>query len=400
MLVTSAGSARNVLAAAEALSRWADVTIAFRNVAETVGPTPYRIVEIDPARGEGRRAAARSSGIAVRDDVAARGLNPFSHSSYLARLRNFAAAAATEYDLVFEKGWRLSGYLAREFMRYGVPAVLIENDARAWNEPVKSLRTAFKYVAHASAQAVAGFCSRRLPLVIAETEQLKEALVARRGLRAERIEVVQLGVNHALFRPLEQAAARASLGIAQDALIVLYVGGLDPYHDLSPLLGALRRTAARGLELHIVGDGEYRSLYQTLARDTVVPVTFHGKVEHGRVPLHIAAADVCVAPYRTSGFFKGEVSFSTLKIPEYMACARPVISVPSGHILDLVEDGVTGFLFSNEIDRWLEFLDRLPSRGALAEMGRAAAPRVANVTWETTAKAYLDCSRRDIRARA
>jgi D-inositol-3-phosphate glycosyltransferase len=227
-------------------------------------------------------------------------------------------------------------------------------------------------------------------VVVAETEQLKSALIAGRGLRPERIEVVPLGVDHAVFHPRDSAAARAELGISPAANIMLYVGGMDQYHDLSALLEALRDTAPPGLEIHLVGDGEYRARYENLARGLTVPVVFHGQVNHHRVPSYIAAADLCLAPYQTKGFFRNQVAFSTLKIPEYMACEKPVISVPSGHILQLIEEGVTGFLFDNEVPRWRTFLEQIPTREQLARMGKAAGPSVAALSWSATARKYLD----------
>lgn len=388
-LLSTAGSTRNILATATALSEWADVTLAFRNVAEPLASAEFKVETI----------AAPPSGDTARDDVAIRGLNPLSHYAYLNSLRSYARCNAERFDVIFEKGWRFSGFLAHAFRKHGVEALLIENDARFWTDPVRDVRAALKYVAHFTAQQLAGYCSRRVDVVVAETEQLKSALIAGRGLRPERIEVVPLGVDHAVFRPRDSAAARAELGISPDASIMLYVGGMDQYHDLSALLEALRDTAPPGLEIHFVGDGEYRGRYENLARGLRVPVVFHGQVNHHRVPGYIAAADLCLAPYQTKGFFRNEVAFSTLKIPEYMACEKPVISVPSGHILQLIEEGVTGFLFDNEVPRWRAFLEQIPTREQLARMGKAAGPSVAALSWSATARKYLDLVRTNPAAR-
>ena len=379
-LLSTAGSVRNILATAEALSEWAEVTLAFRDIAEPLDSGQFRVDSIEPSKRSG----------AARDDVAARGLNPLSHFVYMRTLREYARRSAGAFDLVLEKGWRLSGYLSRAFAACGVPAILIENDARAWNEPIRTPRIAAKFLAHRAAQAVAGYCSRRVGAIAAETEQLKSALVTARGIAPERIFVVPLGVDHATFCPGDQRSARAELGIAAGATVMLYVGGMDQYHNLSSLLQALQQHAPPGLELHLVGDGEYRSRYEQLALGLPLKVVFHGQVPHRRVPVHIAAADVCLAPYHTSGFHNNEVAFSTLKIPEYMACERPVISVPSGNIRALITDGVTGFLFNNEIASWSAFLARMPSRESFASMGRAAGPTVAHLNWRATARRYLD----------
>jgi glycosyltransferase involved in cell wall biosynthesis len=384
-LLGTAGPTRNVLSVAQAMSQWADVTVAFRTIPEAVPPGGFRVTAI---------ANSGSSGAATRDDVAVRGLNPFAHAAYLREVRRFAAEAARSYDVIFEKGWRFSGYLAREVMRRGTPSALIENDVRYWNEPLRDFRTLLRFGAQAATQSLAARCSRRVPLVIAETEELKEVLIALRGIAPERIEVVELGVDHAMFQSSDQSVARDDVRINQEPTVLLYVGGLDIYHDLGPLIEALGRAARAGVELHIVGDGELRSTYEQTARRLNVRATFHGQVAHERVPEFIAASDLCVAPYQPNKFYAGKITFSTLKIPEYMACARPVASVPHGHILRLIDDQVSGFLLANDVDAWVAFLRALPSRSRLQAMGWEAAKRAASLSWEKTAARYLELAQR------
>jgi glycosyltransferase involved in cell wall biosynthesis len=379
-LLSTAGPTRNILSLAGALSQWADVTVAFRTILEPIKPTKYEVIAIEPRRG------ISSAG---QDDEAMRGLNPFAHLSYLRTIRSFSRRAAHAYDLVLEKGWRLSGFLSAAFRLQGVPAVLIENDARRWAEPVGDVRTGVKYTLHELAQLLAGFYSRRVPLIISETEELKSTLVRQRGIAPANIAVIGLGVDHALFRPRDQEAARISLGINPSATVLLYVGGMDKYHDLGPIIEAFGQFRAPSLELHLVGDGEFRARYEEKAGRTQTLLRFHGRVPHSMVPDYIAAADICLAPYQTSAFHGEMVTFSTLKIPEYMACGRPVISVPSGAIRKLIEDQVSGFLFPNDVASWVVFLKSLPSRGRLKDMGQVAAGSVAALSWEATADRYL-----------
>jgi glycosyltransferase involved in cell wall biosynthesis len=244
------------------------------------------------------------------------------------------------------------------------------------------------------AHKVASRCSRRAGAVIAETEELKALLVERRRLAAERIEVVGLGVDHSLFRPKDQKGARKSLKINPDVTVLLYVGAMDEYHDLEPVIDALGASRHSRLELHIVGDGEYRGRCEEKARRAQIVCRFYGHVPHLSVPEYIAAADLCIAPYRTNAFRDGFLPFSTLKVPEYMACGRPVVSVPSGPIRRLVEDRVCGFLFPNELSCWRSFLETIPSRKQLSSMGKAAAQAVESLGWEKTAMRYFEVCQR------
>jgi D-inositol-3-phosphate glycosyltransferase len=226
-------------------------------------------------------------------------------------------------------------------------------------------------------------------LVIAETEELKTMIVDARGVASEKIRVVNLGVDHALFRPMPQAASRGLFGVQADAFVLLYVGGMDTYHDLFPVLDAFTRVNVPLVELHLVGDGELRQAYEDRARNACMPVRFHGKVPHSKLAEFIAVSDLCLAPYRISAFPNQTVCFSTLKIPEYMACARPVASVPSGNIKRLIDHEISGFLFPNDPRSWIDFISALPSRRRLTAMGEAAYRRAECLTWERTAEGYL-----------
>lgn len=380
-LLGTSGSTRNILSLANALSCWADVTVAFRNIAEPIISHDFNVITIDSPRLD----------IPVqKDDVATRGFDILAHASYLRTLSKFSKKCASSYDVVLEKGWRLSGFLSSAMYSQGVPSVLVENDVRHWGQPIESAAALAKYGMHKAAQCLAGFYSRRVPSIIAETDELKAMLVTKRRVKPERIRVVGLGVDHSLFCPLDQASCRTVLRIRPGAFMLLYVGGMDTYHDVGTFIDALAQRSVPFLELHIVGDGEFRAMCEAKARIARVPIRFHGQVPHHKVPEFIAAADLCLAPYCVGAFTRQSVAFSTLKIPEYMACGRPVVSVPSGHIKKLIEDQVTGFLFPNEVRSWLSFIDNLPSRNQLKQMGDAALRTVEYMSWESTAQGYLE----------
>jgi glycosyltransferase involved in cell wall biosynthesis len=379
-LVATAGTTRNMLSLAEALGEFADVTLAFRHAAqrEVAG---RRVLTIEPGGGSGEAA----------DDVAYRGLNPVAHLVYLRRLAAFAHDRDRSFDVVLEKGWRLSGTLLAAFRRRGVPGILVENDIRSWSGSIRDVRTLLKYAIHVAADATARRHRARLP-IIAETEVLKGLLVER-GAEEHRVEVIGLGVDHRLFQPRDQLEARRVLGIDRSVPVFVYVGAMDRYHNLSAVITALSTTAAP-IELHVVGDGTRRAECQRLADHLGAPVRFHGRVAHERVPTYIAAADACVSAYQEQEFPGGAVPFSTLKVAEYMACARPVVGNAAGEARSRLENGISAFLFANDVASWTSFFSALPGREQLAEMGRAAAKAAESLSWEYTASRYFEvCAR-------
>lgn len=379
-LLPSAGPTRNVLSLAEAMSQWADVTVAFCRVLEPISSNGYEVVEIDPTGGRSLHSV---------DDAALRGMSIRELAAYLGSVRRFVEERLHSYDIVLEKSWLLSGYLVALRQARGLPAAVVENIVRVWHEPIRNPQQFMRYMRHLLANAVVGRYLRRTPLIIAETEQLKAVLVERWRIPSARIKVVGLGVNHHLFRPMDQAEARRRLGISLDATVFLYAGVLDRTHNLVPILEAMREMSDASLEFHIVGDGVLRGLYEAKARAGRRNVYFRGRVPHAAMPQYIAAADLCLAPYDPAAFPNGQVAYSTLKIPEYMACARPVVSVPSGHILRLIQHGVSGYLFDNDVNNWVGFLRQCPSREQLRHMGAAAASTVVSCGWEDVARAYL-----------
>jgi glycosyltransferase involved in cell wall biosynthesis len=379
-LLPSAGPTLNVLSVAEALSKHADVTVAFRRVLEPIAPTGYEVVAIEPKMEHSLRTV---------DDAAVRGIGFREFLAYLGSLRRFVDERLQLYDIVLEKSWLLSGYLAHLCRRRGYPAVVVENIVRVWNEPLRNCQAATRYIQYLFTQALVGHFLRQVPLIVAETEELRAALAQRWQLPLDRISVVGLGMNRHLFYPQDQASARRVHDIAPEVTVLLYVGGLDKTHNLTPVLEAMRQVSAPALQLHIVGDGIQRSSYEARCQLNQRNVFFHGRVPHHLIPQYIAAADLCLAPYDLTAFPNGQVSYSTLKIPEYMACARPVVSVPSGHIRTLIQHRVSGFLFHNDMKNWADFLRRCPSRQQLQQMGVAAASQVAHYDWEATGLAYL-----------
>lgn len=387
-LMTTAGPTRNVLSLARALGRipGVEVDVAFRSLLDAEPPPGLRLIEIERGAVDGRRAV---------DDSAMRGLTLAEFVRYLSTLRRFVAERATQYDVILEKSWLLSGWLSRIAERHGLLGVAIENVVPS---PRRHAAAGLMKQARVVAGRLwAGHCLRRSSLVIAETDQLKQAIVASWGVAEPRITVVGLGVDKALFQPLAQAAARAQLGIDPAKTVLTYVGLLDETHNLGPAIEAVAAQERDDIELRIVGDGPSRDRYLARAEGSA-RVVMCGRVPHEAVPVHIAAADLCLAPYDKGAFAGGALGYSTMKIPEYMSVGRAVVAAPSARARELIEDRVSGFLFANEIADWRSFLADLPSRERLAAMGEAALARPLP-SWDDTARGYLAAIERVLSAR-
>jgi D-inositol-3-phosphate glycosyltransferase len=375
-LVSSMGPTRNVLNLARAMLPLADVTVAFRYTADASPPPGIPVLEIEPGSAHGRA-----------DDAATSGMGNLQFLRYLMQIRRFVARELVPFDIVLEKSWLLSGYVSSLCSARGQLGVPVENIVQ---NPQHAARGHWlKLLRMQLGARLACRSMRQARLVIAETEFLRHEIHRHWEVPVERIAVVPLGVDRSLFHPIDQAEARRRLGLRAEALILSYVGVLDWTHNLEPVLRALAGPCPDDLELHVIGDGARRGEYEKLARVSRQSVRFYGKVPHDEVPWHIAASDLCLAPYDSAAFASGELGYSTLKIPEYLSVGRPVASVASGRIRSLITDGQNGFLFRNELASWRERLATLPSRSRLAEMGAIAA-RDPHASWEETARAYYE----------
>ena len=383
-LLASVGPTRNVLSLARALNRHADVTVAFRRVADAELPTGLRVLEIQP-----------DAVAATVDDAATRGVSIPNFLTFMAALRRFVRNDLRPFDVVLEKSWLLSGYVSMLCRRRGQLGVPVENIVP---KPSQAARRQFmKFMRLYIAGKIAGSSIRRAPLVIAETEYLRREISRYWKVPAERIAVVDLGVDRELFHPMDQTAARQALGIGTGPTVLTYIGVLDFTHNLEPAIRALGATRRTDIELHVVGDGQRAAEYRRLADQAGAHVIFHGRVPHRDVPGWIAAADACLAPYDTAVFSSGELGYATMKIPEYLSVGRAVVSVPSGRVTSLVSHGDTGFLFPNELGNWMSFLAEMPSRDRLHEIGKAAAATTLQ-SWDDTASAYLALCQQQLRS--
>jgi glycosyltransferase involved in cell wall biosynthesis len=173
--------------------------------------------------------------------------------------------------------------------------------------------------------------------------------------------------------PAEQAAARARLGVG-DAPLAIYVG----YVNRNDVLDLAARAAARaGARLAVVGDGlGLPALRAQVERDGLNElVRFTGWVPAEEVPALLAAADVAVYPYRDTLINRSKCS---IKILEYMAAGKAILTMRVGQNSEYLEHGQSGWLVEpGDEAAFADGLRTLLADEALrARLGQAAQARV------------------------
>ena len=154
------------------------------------------------------------------------------------------------------------------------------------------------------------------------TQHLRDAYPAPPG----RAEIIANGTDIQLFTSRPVGQLRKKLGIG-DGFLIGYVGTLREWVDFEPLFMALKQLNKKhpDIRLLIVGEeggigrvGELARSHKILDR-----VTFTGTVPYAEVVDYISCMDMGVIPF---GQTRMAEEPCPLKLFEYMACEKPVIS--------------------------------------------------------------------------
>ncbi len=233
---------------------------------------------------------------------------------------------------------------------------------------------------------------RRADAVVTLCQGMRREL-ASRGIPEDMITVVPNAVEPALFRAPQpkDPALVAELGF--DGRIVLgFIGSFYSYEGLDLLIEALPAIRSRhpSAMLLLVGGGPMAASLRELvtARGLGDFVRFTGRVPHEQVHRYYDLVDFLVFPRRRMRLTE---LVTPLKPVEAMAEGRLVIASDVGGHRELIEDGVTGFLFAADdvpalARRVSEAIAAEPAHPRMREAGRrfVAAERV----WPMSAAQY------------
>ncbi len=149
--------------------------------------------------------------------------------------------------------------------------------------------------------------------------------------------VIRNGVDAERFFPQSHEKARTELGLIGQGPYIGFMGGFFPWHGLDQLIEALPGVVEAYPEVQVllVGDGQTKPSLEQLVvhKQLAAHVRFIGRVESEVVPTWIAASDVCVVLHKPLRSYPGD----SMKLWEYLACGRPVVTTVGPGYGDVVE---------------------------------------------------------------
>ncbi len=187
------------------------------------------------------------------------------------------------------------------------------------------------------------------------------------GFPQDRFHIVWNGVDTKRFQQLQKKSDSPYLRLS-------FLGYFGKHKGIQSVLEALPLVKDRTrVRVNLVGDGDQYNAYHDclVANGCLENVKFWGKLANSDVEKVYAETDVLILP----SIWKENQPVS---ITEAMAAGIPVIASRMGGVVELVEDGVNGFLFeAGNIEELVAIIDRcLVNHSLIKQLGDNAARRM------------------------
>jgi len=309
-------------------------------------------------------------------------------------LRAEAAKNEGFYDLIHSHYWLSGqvGWIAQE--RWGVPLVhTMHTMARVKNLTLAKGDSPEPAIREIGEEQVVEAADRLVANTHAEAKELIELYHA----DPKRVRVVHPGVDLEKFIPGDQTQARKDLGVAADAIVLLFVGRIQPLKAPDVLIKAaaeiLKHTPQLRSRMLIAicggpsGSGlDHPDSLVELATSLGIAdiVKFVPPTNREELVKWYQAATLCVVPSYSESF--GLVAI------EAQACGTPVIAARVGGLPTAVRDGISGVLIDGHDEKvWAKEILRVTSDENLqSRLAVGAIDHASHFGWEDTTDKLIE----------
>ncbi|MBP9774094.1 MAG: glycosyltransferase family 4 protein [Candidatus Peribacteraceae bacterium] len=226
-------------------------------------------------------------------------------------------------------------------------------------------------------------------LIVALTSPMRSALIAR-GVPAEKIIVEGDAVDLVPFASVRSMAdVRAQWKLPLDRPLIGYAGQLTSMglsKGIPELVGALELLTRKRTPFHAViagGPDVSKRLFEENVSPTLAPhITFTGFMDHADIPSLLSACDILVypAPSTDHPFYRRDTS--PLKVFEYMAAGKPIVSADLPPLRDILDETVATLVLAGDTRALADGIESVllhpVAAGAIAAQAKT---RVQEHTW-------------------
>ena len=212
------------------------------------------------------------------------------------------------------------------------------------------------------------------------------------GANKDNVEYFPLGFDPQVFKPMKKDQKLAhSLGINDNDKVILFVGTIYEFSGLENIIQNFEtiKNKIKNIKFLIIGGGESFKKIKSLVNkkklaSSVILTNF--KPQH-EIPKFISLADICINSFEIN---KITDRIIPIKIFEYLACGKPVLSTPLKGTMDLVPEENFGIVYS-PCDLFVENLTKLLfNTEKLDELGNKGLDYVIkNHDWDILADSLL-----------
>jgi phosphatidylinositol alpha 1,6-mannosyltransferase len=231
---------------------------------------------------------------------------------------------------------------------------------------------------------------QRCEVVMVPAESIAAILRAQRMNRD--IAIWARGIDREQFNPGRRDVDwRRSLGIADDEMVIAFLGRIVMEKGLDVFSDAIRALESRGIQhrVMVIGDGPARPWFESQLPNAI----FLGQQTGTDLARALASADVLLNPSVTEAF--GNVTL------EAMACALPVVAAMATGATTLVRNGYSGILVpASDIDAYADGLALYAGDPELRRRhGEAGLEAAKTMDWDAINHEVIDVYERAIAKR-
>ena len=203
---------------------------------------------------------------------------------------------------------------------------------------------------HHTLAGIARFLYEHADRIVVVTPAFKDRLIEDWRVPAEKIAIVENGVETEVFAPAPADAIRdlrKHLN-AEGKFLASYIGTMGNAHGLETLLDAASQLQQQNPDVLflLLGEGAEKQRIQALAQSRDLRnVQFLDQQPRKRIPVFISASDACLVLLKKSDVFKTVIP---TKMLEFMSCGRPVILGVDGQARQFVEEATAGIVIEPE----------------------------------------------------